>query len=210
MLPAPYATPAAAIITLGGLLACFAGYRFFRLTLGIFGFIVGALLTTSHMGPSSTVWALTLAALVGGLVGGVLMVVAYFMGVGLIGAGLAALVLNVGWRLVGGEPPTLVLVVVCVIGALAVLSVVKFVVIAGTALAGSWTLIVGALALLGDPAAMRAASAGDVWVFYPLDPMPARWWYTVLWIVLAGVGAIVQMSTTRSGAKRKMKGKTPR
>ena len=40
------------------------------------------------------------------------------------------------WRVVsGGEPPTVVLVVVCVLGALAALSVVRYVVIFGTALA---------------------------------------------------------------------------
>jgi hypothetical protein len=207
MLPAPYATPAAAIIALGGLLACFAGYRLFRLVLGVFGFIAGVFIVTQQMAPAST-WVLVVAGVVGGLVGGLLMVVAYFMGVGLVGAGLAALLLNLGWRVVGGEPPTVVLVIVCVVGALLALSVVRFVVIAGTSLAGSWTLIVGTLALMGDEAAMRAASAGDVWVFYPLDPMPARWWYTVLWVVLAAVGAIVQYATTkRSGAPKKKKAK---
>jgi hypothetical protein len=202
MLPAPYATPAAVVITLGGLLACFAGYRLFRLTLGVFGFIAGVFVVTSQMAPAGTM-TLVMAGLVGGVLGGLLMVVAYFMGVGLIGAGLAALVLNVGWRFVGGEPPTLVLVIVCVIGALLALSVVRSVVIAGTSLAGSWTLIVGALALMGDKAAMHAASAGDVWVFYPLDPMPARWWYTVLWVALAVIGATVQFATSKSTMKKK-------
>jgi hypothetical protein len=205
MLPAPYATPAAVIITLGGVLACFAGYRLFRLVLGVFGFIAGVFVVTAQMAPAST-WVLVVAGVVGGVIGGVLMVVAYFMGVGLVGAGLAALLLNLGWRVVGGEPPTLVLVIVCVVGALTALSIARFVVIAGTSLAGSWTLIVGALALMGDKAALHAASAGDVWVFYPLDPMPARWWYTVLWIALAGIGAVVQFATSKGGAKRKMKG----
>lgn len=199
--------PAAAVITLGGLLACFAGYRFFRLTLGIFGFIAGAFVVSSMMAPANT-WTLVAAALGGGVLGGLLMVVAYFMGVGLVGAGLAALVLNIGWRLIGGEPPTIVLVVVCVVGALLALSVVRFVVIVGTALVGSWSLLVGALALAGDTSAMHAATAGDVWVFYPLDPLPARWWYTVLWVVLAGVGALVQMATTTSSGKAKKKVKS--
>jgi hypothetical protein len=44
---------------------------------------------------------------------------------------------------------------------LAALSVVRHVVIFGTALAGSWTLIVGALAMRGDEAARHATSAGE-------------------------------------------------
>jgi hypothetical protein len=205
MLPASYATPAAAVLALGGLLACFAGYRLFRIVLGIYGLILGAFVTTSMMG-SSSIWTLAIAAVVGGLVGAALMIAAYFVGVGLIGAGLAALVLNLGWRVVGGEPPTIVLVIGCVLGALGALSVVRWVVVAGTAIAGAWTLIVGAVALMGDRDAMRAASAGDVWVFYPLDPLPDRWWYTVLWVALAVVGAAVQFATTkRGGGKKRMK-----
>jgi hypothetical protein len=205
MLPAPYAAPAAAVLAIGGLLACFAGYRLFRIVLGIYGLILGAFVTTSMMG-SSSVWTLAIAAVVGGVLGAALMIAAYFVGVGLIGAGLAALVLNLGWRLVGGEPPTIVLVIACVLGALGALSVVRWVVIAGTAIAGAWTLIVGAVALMGDADAMRAASAGDVWVFYPLDPLPDRWWYTVLWVAVSVIGAAVQFATTnRTGSKKRLK-----
>ena len=202
MLPASYATPAAAVLALGGLLACFAGYRLFRFVLGMYGLILGAMVTTSWMGASST-WTLVLAAAVGGLLGALLMIAAYFVGVGLIGAGLAALAVNLGWRAIGGEPPTLVLVIACVLGALGALSVVRYVVIAGTAIAGAWTLIVGVVALLGDPSALRAASAGDVWVFYPLDPIPDRWWYTVIWVALSVAGMVIQHLTTSKGAGRK-------
>jgi hypothetical protein len=202
MLPASYATPAALVLALGGLLACFAGYRLFRLVLGIYGFMLGAFVTTSMMG-AANIWALALAAVVGGLVGAVLMIAAYFIGVGLVGAGLAALVLNLLWRVIGNEPPTWLLVVVCVLGALGALSVVRWVVVFGTAIAGSWTLIVGVVALLGNRAALTAASAGDVWVFYPLHPMPDRWWYTVIWVVIAAAGVVVQLATTGKGAGRK-------
>jgi len=202
MLPASYAVPAAATLAVGGLLACFAGHRLFRFVLGLFGFILGAFVTTSVMGPANT-WTLVLAAVVGGLVGAGLMFTAYFLGVGLLGAGLAALALNFAWRFIGGDPPTIVLVIVCVVGALAALSVVKHVVIFGTALAGSWTLIVGAMALMGDPAAMRAASAADIWILYPLDPLPSRWWIPIAWLALALVGALVQMATSGSKSVRK-------
>ncbi len=99
------------------------------------------------------------------------MVAAYFIGVGLIGAGLAALALNALWRVVGGgDPPTLVLVLVCVLGALAALSVVRYVVVFGTAIAGAWTTHrrrAGADRPRDHARASRRATSGCL---YPLDP----------------------------------------
>jgi hypothetical protein len=207
MLPATYATPAAVIFVVGGLLACFAGYRLFRVVLGIYGFIFGAVITTSIMGATNTL-ALAIAAVVGGLVGAVLMVAAYFIGVGLVGAGLATLALNAAWHAIRhNDPPTILLIVVAVLGALGALSVVRYVVIFGTALSGSWTAILGALALKGGRAAAHAASASDVWVVYPLGPISDQWWVTVAWLVLALVGVVVQLSTTTktAGTKKKVK-----
>ena len=203
MLPASYAMPAAGVLALGGFLACFAGHRLFRLLLGVYGFILGAMYTTTMMGGANT-WTLVVSAVVGGLCGALLMIAAYFLGVGLVGAGLAALGLNFIWRYIGGDPPTVVLVIACVFGALGALSAVRFVVIFGTALAGSWTLIVGALALMGDPAATRAASAKDVWVLYPLDPSPHPWWLTFAWIGLAILGVVVQLATSKKKSKKKV------
>jgi hypothetical protein len=136
MLPASYATGTAVLLAVGGLLACFAGFRLFRFVLGLYGFLFGAFIATSVMGTAST-WALVVAAVAGGVVGALLMVAAYFMGVGLVGAGLAAFAMNVIWRFIGGDPPTWLLVIVCVVGALAALSVVRWVVITGTAIAVS-------------------------------------------------------------------------
>jgi len=181
-----------------GLLACFAGYRLFRFVLGVFGFLLGAFLTTSFVGSTET-WVLVVAVIVGGIVGSIMMMAAYFMGVGLVGAGLASIGINVVWRAFsGGEPPpTILLVVVAVLGALGALSVAKYVVVFGTALAGSWTFLVGALALDGDPAAVHAATTGDIWVVYPLDLGPDRWWLLPAWFGLTLLGAIAQMASVR-------------
>ncbi len=198
MLPASYATPAAALLCVSGLLTCLAGYRLFRIVLGIFGFIVGAMATTSAFGNATTV-TLVAAAIVGGLVGSLLMVAAYFLGVGLVGAGLAALVLNLGWHAMkAGDPPTIVLVIACVLGALAALSVVRYVVVIGTALGGAWTAIFGGLALMGNAAARHAVSGNNAWIMYPLDPMPNFWWIMPAWLTLSAVGIAVQLSTSKS------------
>jgi hypothetical protein len=207
VLPASYAAPAAIVLVIGGLLACFAGYRLFRIVLGLYGFILGAAITTSALG-NATTFSLVLAAVVGGIVGAVLMISAYFIGVALVGALLASVVLSAGWHLVAkGDPPTIVLVIVAVLGALLALSVVRYVVVFGTALAGSWTAIVGAVAFMngrGPAAAGRSASLSDLWVIYPNDPTLHRWWITIGWLVLALAGAAVQLSTTTkmAGVKR--------
>ena len=209
MLPLAYATPTAIVLVIGGLVTCFAGYRLFRIVLGFFGFIVGIMIGTSMVGSAST-WTMIMAAVVGGVVGAVLMVAAYFVGVGLVGAGLAVLGLHVVWAQVAGgsEPNTIVTVVVAVLGALVALSIVRYVAIFGTAIAGAWTAIIGLLALLGDPKALVAASAGDVWVLYPWQPAQGGAWVWGLWILLTLAGVIVQLSTTTKTAARKPSKKT--
>lgn len=207
MLPAQYSMFAAIIFALGGLFSCFAGYRLFRFVLGLNGFIAGVFVTTSFMGPASSKFAIVLAAIVGGVLGALLMVAAYFVGVGLIGAALSALVLNAGWHALGraGDPPVIVLVIVCVLGALAALSVQRYVIIVGTALSGAWMMLLGVLALVGDDAARRATTATDVQILYPLNPLPGRWWLTLVWFGLAVAGAITQLATTSKTGKVKAK-----
>jgi len=202
MIPASYTTLTAAIFVAGGLLTCFGGYRLFRFVLGLYGFMAGAILAASAFGSGNT-WTLIMAILVGGIVGAIVMVVAYFVAVGLVGAALAATLLNLGWRAVGGEPPTLVVVIVCVVGAVVALRAVRYVVVCGTAIAGSWTFFVGATALLGNPKALLAASVPDIWVVYPIELVPANMMVVVGWIALAIAGMVVQFKTTSSTGKKK-------
>ena len=196
MLPASYATPAAVILVIGGLLTCFAGYRLFRLVLGINGFILGVIVALS-LTWTSGIWTLVMAAVVGGVVGALLMM----FGVGLIGAGLSAIAVHLIWHLLAlGDPPTLVLVIVCVVGALAAMWVERWVVVIGTSIIGAGTLLVGASALAGNPKSLAAASAGDVWVIYPFS---GGWTHTLIWFAIAIAGAVVQGLTS----KKKSKGK---
>jgi hypothetical protein len=202
MLPVAYAVPSAVILLISGAVACFGGYRLFRVVLGIYGFILGAMITTSVMGTSSTM-ALVVAAIVGGLVGSVLMIAAYFVGIGLIGAGLASLAVHLVWRVIGGDPPTLLLVVMAVLGALGALSVARYVAVIGTALAGSWTMIVGGLALSGRKFNSLPVTPENIWVVYGAGPLPGNWVVMAGWVSLALAGAIVQMTTTSKLGKKK-------
>jgi len=199
MLPTAYATPAAVLFLVGGAMACFAGYRLFRWVLGINGFIVGALVATSAMSASNT-WTLAVSAIVGGLVGAVLMIAAYFVGVAIVGAGVGAMAVHLGWSLVHSDPPFWAVMIAAILGALGALAITRYMIIVGTAFGGAWMLIVGWLALFGDHAAAKAASAGNAWIVYPLDPAPGVWWMWIAWFALGVVGAVVQLFT--KGKKR--------
>ena len=202
MLPTAYAMPAAVLFLVGGAMACFAGYRLFRWVLGINGFIIGALVATSAMSASNT-WTLAVAAIVGGVVGAVLMIAAYFVGVAIVGAGVGAMAVHLGWSLVHSEPPFWAVMIAAVLGALGALAITRYMIIVGTAFGGAWMLIVGGFALFGDHlagAAKAAAAGGSAWIVYPLDPAPSVWWLWMAWFALGVVGALVQLFT--KGKKR--------
>jgi hypothetical protein len=222
MIPATYQMPAALFLVLAGVVACFFGYRFFRLVLALFGFIVGALAVTSTIGEASALWLLG-GALLGGLLGALLMVGAYFVGVAIIGAALGAMAAHVigalliagasyfvGVAIIGaalgaitramtmanGEPGLLLLVVFATVGAVASTYLERYVVMVGTAFGGAWTLMLGLMALAGDTAAVAAASAKNLWVAYPFDFAPDRPWVYVVWVVLGVAGVGVQLRWT--------------
>ncbi len=199
MLPAYLQTPAAAILLVGGLLACFAGYRIFRVVLGIYGFILGALLATSLVGTEHTMWTI-LAAIGGGLAGALVLIGAYFIGVALIGAGLGAMLANVIWASIGGEPHVFVVIALSIAGALAALALQRYVIIVATSFGGAQTVVVGAAALMGNRAAAEAA-ARTVYSVYPLNPLPETSMDAVAALVLGIAGALVQLLVTAKGKK---------
>lgn len=195
MLPASYQLPAAVVLLLGGIVACFFGYRMFRLVLAIFGFILGAFAASSLMAPSDTT-AMLAAAAIGGLIGAAILFAAYFVGVALFGAGIGALVANLAFSASGRDPHFVVIAFCAVAGAVTSMYLQRYVIILGTAFGGAWTMIVGAMALVGDKTALAAAAAGDVWVAYPLDPAPGKRWVPIAWVVVGLIGTGVQLGWT--------------
>lgn len=192
MLPGSYSLPAAVLFVAGGALACFVGYRVFRLVLGIYGFVLGALIGTSVLAPTGS-WLTLVVSIGGGLAGAAILILAYFVGVAFVGAALAALLVHLAWARFGtGDPHPLLVVGACIAGAFASMSLQRIVIVVGTATAGAWTLLVGVLLFAGNQAAQAAASKGEVWLAYPLNPAPDQKWVPVAWIGLAIVGMIVQ------------------
>ena len=195
MLPATYQMPAAIVLLLGGVVACFFGYRLFRIVLAIFGFIIGGFLASSIFGMSDT-GPMVVAFAVGGLIGAGILIAAYFLGVALVGAGLGAATANLVFAATDLDPHFLVLVLFTVLGAAGSMYLQRYFIIVGTAFGGAWTLIVGVMALVGNSTALSAAAAGDVWVAHPMNPAPGEGWVPVAWIVLGGIGTAVQLGWT--------------
>jgi hypothetical protein len=195
MLPVSYQLPAAVVLLVGGTVACFFGYRLFRIVLAIFGFILGALAASSLFGASDT-GPMLIAAIVGGLLGAAVLMAAYFVGVAMVGAGLGAAIASIGFSAADREPGVFVVVLLAIAGAVGAVYLQRYFIIVGTAFGGAWTMLLGAMALIGDPGALAAAAAGDVWVVYPLTPAPGREWVPIAWLILSLVGVGVQMGFT--------------
>jgi len=181
MLPASFQTPAAVVLLAGGIISCFAGYRFFRVVLGILGFYLGA-------------------AIGGGLIGALVLLFAYFVGVALLGAGIGAGIAALIWAQFGSEPGAVVTIVFAIAGALAALALQRLVIVGATAVIGSWIITIAAASLVLDRAASRAATNG-VWIPYPMNPAPGNHWIYVVWLALAVAGIFVQLSFTAKGRK---------
>ena len=202
MLPQSYELPAAILLVLGGALSCFAGYRLFKIVLGVYGFVLGAMLASSAMGITNTT-GMIVASLVGGVCGALLLMFAYFIGIALVGAGLGALIAHVAWSSVGkaGDPPAVAIIVLSVLGSIAAMFLQRYVIVVATAFGGAWTVIVGGMAAAGDRGAAKAAAAGNVWILYPTTPAPGQSWVPVAWIALGLIGTVVQLGVT--GRKKK-------
>jgi hypothetical protein len=190
MLPASYEFPAALLITAGGVIACIAGYRLFRIVLAIYGFVLGAVIASSIVGPTNTLGMIG-AALGGGLAGALTLVFAYFAGIALVGGGLGALLAHAAWTQFGsGDPPALLIVGAAVAGAIAAMFLQRYVIIVSTAFGGAWTIVVGLMAILGG----RSGNA-SVWILYPTMPGDSRW--TLLaWGALGVAGTAIQLALT--------------
>ena len=202
MLPAWLQTPAALLLVASGLVSCFAGYRIFRVVLGFFGFVFGALFASSLL-PSEQTWWTILAVIGGGVAGSLIMVAAYFVGVALIGAGVGAGAANLIWASLGREPGIIAMILFAVVGALAALALQRYVIIVSSAFGGAETAVVGAAAMMGNRAAAEAASR-SVFRIYPLDPLPQTKWDLFSWLALGTVGVLIQLGfTAKSKSKKK-------
>ncbi len=194
MLPATFQVPVAIIMLLSGIVACFFGYRLFRIVLAVFGFIFGAFVSSSIFGVSDT--PLPVVAVLGGIFGALLLLAAYFVAVALIGAGIGAVLANVVLSTGDQGPNVLIVAFFTIVGAAAAMYLQRYFTIVGTGFGGAWSILVGALALVGDLVTPIEATAEPVWVAYLLEPVQERQWALVGWLLLGLVGTGVQLGFT--------------
>jgi hypothetical protein len=180
MLPLSFQVPASVVLLAGGAIACFGGFRLFRFVL---------------------TWMTLVAAGAGGVVGMVVFVAGYFVGVAIIGAGVAALIVNLVWT--HGDPHPAALVVAAALGAYAAMSFQRYVIIVGTSFGGAWTMLVGAVALMAGKSARAASATGDIWIVYPGSAGGDKIWMYGAWIVISLVGVFVQMRGSSMTGKKK-------
>jgi hypothetical protein len=153
------------------------------------------------VGVSSTA-GMAVAGLVGGLLGALVLVFAYFVGVSLVGAGLGVLVAHMTWsQLDPADPPAAVIVIASIVGAVGAMVLQRYVTIVGTAFAGAWMTTVGALAAVENVASKGARhAASGVWILYPLSQAPEQRWVLMALVAVGLIGTAVQLSVT--GRKR--------
>lgn len=191
-----------------GLAFCFAGYRFFRILIALWGFFAGFVLTTQ-----------ALAAFTGGHVLGSIAGVIIAVIVGLLVAALAywlyvaAVVIlsaSVGFWIGSGLliaigygshsiPALLIGLLVAVILALLTLALnlAKWLTIVSTALGGASTIIAAVLLLL-RVITLDTLSLGIVGAIIRGSPL-----WGLVWLVLTAAGILVQVSSTQRYAYAK-------
>ena len=191
MIPQAYQLPAIALLLVGGVIAWAAGYRLFRLVLTVYGFLLGALIGSSMLGPSDTAM-LVFAGLGGGAIGALVMFFGYFVGVALVGAAVGVVAVHSIWGRLGTDPHAAVVILACVAGAAMAMTLQRYVIIIATAFGGAWTMIIGGLALREPARALRS----DVWMVYPLDLSPGGRWILAGWLLLGLLGVFIQLQFT--------------
>jgi hypothetical protein len=195
--------PTGAVLVLVGLAACFFGYRFFRIVLAVYGFVLGALFASTLVHSGDTV-TLLVALAVGGLLGAAVLWFGYMVGVALAGGALGVVAARAIWAAVEGtDAGIVVLVFGAIAGAALATRLQKPIMILATAFVGAETAIAGLMPLITKPSHGRPGF-DDVWIGHLSFPAPGRRWTFIGWVLLGIVGAFVQF---RAGAARPFGGR---
>lgn len=190
------------LVLLLGAAFCFAGYRFFRILIAIWGFFAGfnlgatamvALFAGGFLGTVSG-WVL---GLVVGLVFAALAYFFYYFAIVLLGASVGYSLGSGFMEAIGLNNPSFLSVVAGVIVAVAlvmlvlVLNLPKLLIMLFTALGGAGTIIAGILLMLG-----QIHVAGLQYGIIEAA-IKASWVWSIVWLVLAIAGFAAQWRTAR-------------
>jgi hypothetical protein len=180
-----------------GLLNCFAGYRLFRVLLGIWGFLGGAAIAiTLLQGTRLDPLVQIVIAALGGIVGAALVSVLYLVGVFLFGAGFGLLVASVIEQHVQGVPARPLLIILGIVGGVAALALQRPLITLFTAFGGAWVVV----------ACVAALVAGCPLETFPAGCLRASPWVLVIlatWLFLGLCGFATQTRFSRGRARRR-------
>jgi hypothetical protein len=178
------------IAILYGLVACFFGWRIFRLTLTVAGVLIGGVLGYSA-GEGNLV-----IAIVGAIIGGLLLYALFRIGIFVAGALLGAVLGIALGLLIGLEQSGLMLLAVIigvVAGGLIALVLQKLVVLASTAFGGAASLV-GGLALVFPTLGLITTSE---------EGFTQTTFGFIVWLVLGALGLLFQFRD--SGRMKRIK-----
>jgi hypothetical protein len=183
-----------------GAIACFFGYRVYRVLFAILGFAVGALLGLALAGsltlaPGQEPVVRIILGVLGGIVGASLAWFLNMVFIFLLGAGIGALV-GSGIALVANADNTVQLVIIIVlavvVGIIAVALQKPFIIVA-TAFSGAQLIVAGVAQLLSGGVTSAAFNPLSVLERGVLQSMaPVTIFMVVSWLVLGIVGVFVQ------------------
>jgi hypothetical protein len=188
------------ILILGaGVLGCFLGYRLFRLTLAVYGFLLGVIFggTVGQSLAEGNSAVLLVSALVGGVLGALLLALLYRVGVFVIGAVAGVLLANAAGLVLDLQLQWWAFVICAVIAGALALTFQKVVIILATAALGSWTMVSAGIALWSGQALAweRILDSPPLWERTDLPQVVVF----IAWLALAIAGALLQ----RRGSKGK-------
>ena len=178
-----------------GLLACFFGYRLFKVTLALVGFLLGAALVGSIaafiIGDMGTV--VLVVAVIAGVISAITLLWAYFVGMFVVGALAGGLIGSAVSVYVPGEWIGIAVIVgLALIGGVLALKIQRVVLSLSTATIGAAGVVVGvALFLLGGETLLamtegRGTGALTDW----------RGWAIIgSWVLVTAIGCSTQIGT---------------
>ena len=180
-----------------GVIACFWGYRLFKVVLGVTGFVTGGalawtVLTDAGCGEMVTVLGSFLAAVLGCAA----MFSLFFGGVFLFGCAMGLLMAVAILSVLGGELNVVSVSIFSLVSGLVTLWFRKAFVVASTALTGAWSVLAGVAYFVGDLDLVGALAEPE------LLRTQGGLYYAVLalWFLIGISGIAVQM---RAQWKRK-------
>jgi len=179
------------ICTAVGLVNCLYGYRLFKLMLAVGGLLGGGLLAGGLMyawTEGSTAAALG-AGLLGGGIGAALLVLLYYLGLFVFGAGLGVLLAAGAFSTAGMLAPVFALVAAGVIGGVAALLLQRLVIVLATAFGGAAGVVAGTLFFLQPALLQRMLRRPEA-----LDTEHLLW--LAAWGALGIAGVVMQLAVT--------------